>query len=125
MVSARHWHHAETIQRSYEYRRTQQHICANAEGWQWMKDACDRAEASKKVPYPRNLPLCQTTFVWHVTVNSKKLSATMATDHTTLTHCDWQDIQVTCIRYSDFYSIQQSLVFDTATFLRLCQHSND
>ena len=34
MVSARHWHHAETIQRSYEYGRTQQCIRANAEGWQ-------------------------------------------------------------------------------------------
>ena len=31
-----------------------------------------------------------------------------------------KDIQVACIWYSDFYSVQWSLVFDTATFLRLC-----
>ena len=51
------------IQRSYEYGRTQQHIRANAEGWQWMKDACDRAEASKKAPYPWNPPLHQSESV--------------------------------------------------------------
>ena len=49
----------------------------------------------------------QTTFVWHVTLNSKKLSATMTTDHTTLTH--WQG-HPSCL-----YSIQRFLLHPTVT----------
>ena len=64
----------------------------------------------------------QTTFVWHVTVDRIKLSATVTT-------WTWTSIisPKTSISFvfdtTIFYAVQLSHVFDTVVTLRLCQHS--